>query len=48
MTEHEAFKKYKYCDDVTDFWEDQWTYCPVCRCVQNEEGLWIHESMKIQ
>lgn len=46
MTESEAFGLYASCDEITDHWEEHWTYCPICGARANEDGLFIHADPK--
>ena len=34
------------CDEITnpDYWNDEWTECPVCGCKPDADGLWIHND----
>ena len=36
------------CDEITnsDYWNEEWTECPVCGCKPDKDGLWIHEQMQ--
>ena len=32
------------CDEITnkDYWNDEWTECPICGCKPDGDGLWVH------
>lgn len=34
------------CDQAQKYWQDQWSSCPVCGCMEKPEGLWVHKDPK--
>lgn len=34
------------CDEAQARWDDRWIRCPVCGCMANEDGHWVHKDPK--
>lgn len=32
------------CDEATDQWDEKWYTCPVCGCVPNADGVYVHKD----
>lgn len=35
------------CEEIVDpeYWNDEWTVCPVCGCTPDNDGVWKHAEV---
>lgn len=36
------------CDEITnqEYWNEEWTECPICGCKPDEDGVWVHGNIQ--
>ncbi len=34
------------CSEAEERWDPAWIRCPVCQCMPDADGLWVHKELK--